>query len=153
MGNVCQAGQGQAPARQVCRSIGFLSQSLQATLRAGLSQSTPCTTVNKVCASGLKSIMMASQSLMCNHQQIMVAGGMESMSHAPFYVDRGDTGYGGFMVQVSICSVIDRSILPRIQLSKTALPTPTIMFIWVCAVKRLPSTSTLVVRHKMNMRK
>jgi acetyl-CoA C-acetyltransferase len=89
MGNVCQANQGQAPARQ-------------ATLRAGLSQATPCTTVNKVCASGLKSIMMAAQSLMCNHQQIMVAGGFESMSQVPYYMDRGETPYGGIKVHDGI---------------------------------------------------
>ena len=57
MGNVNQANQGQAPTRQ-------------AALNAGLAESTPCTTVNKVCASGLKAIMMASQALMCNHQQV-----------------------------------------------------------------------------------
>mgnify|MGYP001801373457 FL=1 len=55
MGNVVQAGAGQAPARQAC-------------LGAGLPISTPCTTINKVCASGMKSIMMASQSLMLGHQ-------------------------------------------------------------------------------------
>lgn len=55
MGNVVQAGAGQAPARQ-------------ATLGAGLPTSVPCTTINKVCASGMKSIMMASQSLMLGHQ-------------------------------------------------------------------------------------
>ena len=57
MGCVLQAGIGQAPARQ-------------AALKAGLSKSTPCTTVNKVCASGMKSIMMAAQSIMCGHQVI-----------------------------------------------------------------------------------
>jgi len=82
MGQVIQAGGGQAPARQ-------------ATLFAGLSQSTPCTTVNKVCASGMKSIMQAAQSLMCGHQEIMVAGGMESMSQVPYYMRRGATPYGG----------------------------------------------------------
>ncbi|GFT90954.1 acetyl-CoA acetyltransferase, mitochondrial [Nephila pilipes] len=66
MGQVLQAGAGQAPARQ-------------AALNAGLNISTPCTTVNKVCASGMKSIMLASQNLMLGHQDIMVAGGMESV--------------------------------------------------------------------------
>ncbi|XP_074649229.1 acetyl-CoA acetyltransferase, mitochondrial-like [Tubulanus polymorphus] len=82
MGNVCQGSSGQAPARQAC-------------LGAGLPQSVPCTTINKVCASGMKSIMMATQSLMCGHQDVMVAGGMESMSNVPFYMKRGDTPYGG----------------------------------------------------------
>eukprot|EP00057_Strongylocentrotus_purpuratus_P012371 XP_011666845.1 PREDICTED: acetyl-CoA acetyltransferase, mitochondrial [Strongylocentrotus purpuratus] len=82
MGNVLQAGQGQAPTRQ-------------AALGAGLPLGTPCTTVNKVCASGMKSIMMAAQSLMCGHQDVMVAGGMESMSNVPLLMARGDPGYGG----------------------------------------------------------
>ncbi|GIY42359.1 acetyl-CoA acetyltransferase, mitochondrial [Caerostris darwini] len=82
MGQVLQAGAGQAPARQ-------------AALNAGLNIATPCTTVNKVCASGMKSIMLASQNLMLGHQDIMVAGGMESMSNSPYYLARGDTPYGG----------------------------------------------------------
>ncbi|XP_071537105.1 acetyl-CoA acetyltransferase, mitochondrial isoform X2 [Panulirus ornatus] len=82
MGNVVSAGAGQAPTRQ-------------ATLFAGLDKSTPCTTVNKVCASGMKSIMMASQSLMCGSQEVMIAGGMESMSNVPYYMSRGDSPYGG----------------------------------------------------------
>jgi acetyl-CoA C-acetyltransferase len=82
MGNVCQAGQGQNPARQ-------------ATIFSGLPDSTEATTVNKVCASGLKSIMFAAQSLMCGYREVMVAGGMESMSNVPFYMNRGDTPYGG----------------------------------------------------------
>ncbi|XP_047108530.1 acetyl-CoA acetyltransferase, mitochondrial [Schistocerca piceifrons] len=82
MGNVCQGGVGQAPARQ-------------AALFAGLPKSTICTTVNKVCASGMKAIMLASQSLMCGHQEVALAGGMESMSNVPFYMKRGETSYGG----------------------------------------------------------
>uniref|UniRef100_H2YJ06 Thiolase N-terminal domain-containing protein n=1 Tax=Ciona savignyi TaxID=51511 RepID=H2YJ06_CIOSA len=82
MGNVLQAALGQAPARQ-------------AALGAGLLESTPCTTVNKVCASGMKSIMLATQSLMCGHQEVMVAGGMESMSNAPFAMPRAPPTYGG----------------------------------------------------------
>ncbi|KAL7983315.1 hypothetical protein Chor_000191 [Crotalus horridus] len=86
MGNVIQAGEGQAPARQ-------------ATLGAGLPVSTPCTTVNKVCASGMKSIMMAAQSLMCGSQDVMVAGGMESMSNVPYTMTRGTTPYGGVKLE------------------------------------------------------
>lgn len=82
MGNVLQGFQGQAPTRQ-------------ATLGAGLSLSTPCTTVNKVCASGMKAVMLAAQSLMCGHQEVMVAGGMESMSNVPYFLKRGATPYGG----------------------------------------------------------
>ncbi|XP_054723819.1 acetyl-CoA acetyltransferase, mitochondrial-like [Uloborus diversus] len=82
MGQVLQAGAGQAPARQ-------------AALGAGLQISTPCTTVNKVCASGMKAIMLAAQNLMLGHQEIMVAGGMESMSNSPYYLARGETPYGG----------------------------------------------------------
>ncbi|XP_077633564.1 acetyl-CoA acetyltransferase, mitochondrial [Crocuta crocuta] len=86
MGNVLQGGEGQAPARQ-------------AVLGAGLPVSTPCTTVNKVCASGMKAIMMASQSLMCGHQDVMVAGGMESMSNVPYVMNRGATPYGGVKLE------------------------------------------------------
>ncbi|KAG8177001.1 hypothetical protein JTE90_006946 [Oedothorax gibbosus] len=82
MGEVLQGMAGQAPARQ-------------AALNAGLNISTPCTTINKVCASGMKSIMLASQNLMLGHQEVMVAGGMESMSNSPYYLARGDTPYGG----------------------------------------------------------
>lgn len=81
MGNVLQAAEGQAPCRQ-------------ATIGAGLPITTPTTTVNKVCASGMKSVMMAAQSIMCGHQDVMVAGGMESMSNAPYYMKRGQTPYG-----------------------------------------------------------
>jgi acetyl-CoA C-acetyltransferase len=75
MGNVVQAGVGQAPARQ-------------AALGAGLPQSVPCTTVNKVCGSGLKSVMLASSQIRAGEAHCIVAGGMESMSNAP-YLARG----------------------------------------------------------------
>ncbi|CAF3943714.1 unnamed protein product, partial [Rotaria sordida] len=89
MGNVLQAGVGQAPARQ-------------AVIYAGLPKDTLCTTVNKVCASGMKAIMMASQSLMCGHQDVMLAGGMESMSNVPYYFPRGETSYGSFQMEDGI---------------------------------------------------
>lgn len=73
MGNVIQAGTGQAPARQ-------------ASLIAGIPDSVPCTTVNKVCASGMKSVMQAAQSIALGDADIIVAGGMENMSQAPHYV-------------------------------------------------------------------
>ncbi|WP_396192009.1 acetyl-CoA C-acyltransferase [Flavobacterium sp.] len=73
MGNVVQAGVGQAPARQ-------------AALFAGLSNDVICTTVNKVCASGMKSIMFGAQAIMAGDAEIVVAGGMENMSLIPHYV-------------------------------------------------------------------
>ena len=72
MGNVLQAGEGQAPARQ-------------AALGAGLSNETPSTTINKVCASGMKAVMMAAQSIKAGDQHVIVAGGMENMSSVPHY--------------------------------------------------------------------
>ncbi|XP_053312435.1 acetyl-CoA acetyltransferase, mitochondrial [Spea bombifrons] len=86
MGNVLQAGQGQAPTRQ-------------AALGAGLPISTPTTTINKVCASGMKAVMLAAQNLMCGHQDVMVAGGMESMSNVPYCMSRGATPYGGVKLE------------------------------------------------------
>ena len=73
MGNVIQAGVGQAPARQ-------------AAIYAGLPNSVICTTVNKVCASGMKSVMLGAQAILCGDAQIVVAGGMENMSLTPHYV-------------------------------------------------------------------
>jgi len=73
MGNVLQAGLGQAPARQ-------------AAIFAGLPDSVPCTTVNKVCASGMKAVMLAAQSIKCGDADIIIAGGMENMSSVPHYV-------------------------------------------------------------------
>lgn len=73
MGNVVQAGTGQAPARQ-------------AAIYAGIPDSVPCTTINKVCASGMKSIMQAAQSIALGDTEIVVAGGMENMSLIPHYV-------------------------------------------------------------------
>ena len=72
MGNVLQANLGQAPARQ-------------AAIYAGISENTPCTTVNKVCASGMKSVMLAAQSIMTENADVVVAGGMENMSMVPHY--------------------------------------------------------------------
>ena len=79
MGNVLQANLGQAPARQVA-------------LGAGLDQNIPCTTINKVCSSGMKSIMLAAQSIMCGDNDVVVAGGMENMSAVPHYFDKGRSG-------------------------------------------------------------
>jgi acetyl-CoA C-acetyltransferase len=73
MGQVIQAGVGQAPARQ-------------AAIYAGLSNTVACTTVNKVCASGMKSVMLGAQAIQCGDAEIVVAGGMENMSLIPHYV-------------------------------------------------------------------
>ncbi len=82
MGNVLQAGNGQAPARQ-------------AALGAGLGQNVPCTTVNKVCASGMKSIMIGAQSIIAGDNEIVVVGGMENMSQVPHYLEgRNGTKFG-----------------------------------------------------------
>ena len=80
MGNVCSANLGQAPARQ-------------AALAAGIPNTAPCTTVNKVCASGAKSIMFAAQSIMLGQADVLVAGGMENMSAIPYYIPKARYGY------------------------------------------------------------
>jgi len=80
MGNVLQANNGQAPARQ-------------AALAAGLTHDVPCTTVNKVCASGMKAVMIAAQSIKAGDNDIVVAGGMENMSAVPYYMDKARNGY------------------------------------------------------------
>jgi acetyl-CoA C-acetyltransferase len=79
MGNVVSAGIGQAPAQQ-------------ASIFAGLPTNIPCTTVNKVCASGMKAIMLGAQSIMNGDNDIVVAGGMESMSNIPYYLEKARTG-------------------------------------------------------------
>ena len=79
MGNVLQANSGQAPARQ-------------AAIFAGIPDNVPCTTINKVCASGMKSIMIAAQTIVCGDNDVVVAGGMESMSNVPHYFSKGRTG-------------------------------------------------------------
>eukprot|EP00457_Paulinella_chromatophora_P007680 gb/GEZN01007704.1/.p1 GENE.gb/GEZN01007704.1/~~gb/GEZN01007704.1/.p1 ORF type:complete len:425 (+),score=41.67 gb/GEZN01007704.1/:37-1275(+) len=80
MGQVLQAGVGQAPARQ-------------ASLGAKIPVSVPCTTVNKVCASGMKSVIFGAQSIMLGQRSCVVAGGMESMSNVPFYLPGVRQGY------------------------------------------------------------
>jgi len=79
MGNVLPAGEGQAPARQ-------------AALFAGLPEQVACTTVNKVCGSGLKSVMLAAQAIAVGDAEIVVAGGMENMSQVPYYLPDGRNG-------------------------------------------------------------
>lgn len=79
-GNVCSANLGQAPARQ-------------AAIFAGLPHATICTTVNKVCASGMKSAMLAAQSIQLGQNDLVVAGGMENMSQIPYYIPKARFGY------------------------------------------------------------
>ncbi|MCX2479663.1 acetyl-CoA C-acyltransferase [Pedobacter sp. MC2016-15] len=79
MGNVLSAGLGQAPATQAAKFAGL--------------PDIPATTINKVCASGTKAIMLAAQSIALGENDIVVAGGMESMSNVPYYLDKARTGY------------------------------------------------------------
>lgn len=80
MGNVLQGGIGQAPARQ-------------AAIYAGLPVKVECMTINKVCGSGLKAVMLADQAIKSNDAELIVAGGMESMSNAPYFLKKARTGY------------------------------------------------------------
>ena len=80
MGNVLSANLGQAPARQ-------------AALGAGIGYQVPCTTINKVCASGMKAVMLGAQSIQLGTNEVVVAGGMESMSNVPYYVPKARFGY------------------------------------------------------------
>jgi acetyl-CoA C-acetyltransferase len=80
LGNVLQANNGQAPARQ-------------AALGAGLTYQTACTTINKVCASGLKSIALGAQSIQLGNHEVVLVGGFESMTNAPYYIPNGRAGY------------------------------------------------------------
>ena len=103
MGNVLSAGIGQAPARQ-------------AALRAGLPASVSALTINKVCGSGLKAIMLAAQAIRAGDADVIVAGGLESMSRAPFLVDRngpllGDRALVDSLLHEGLtCAVCDRSM-------------------------------------------
>tara|TARA_B100000925_G_scaffold286649_1_gene264712 strand:- start:5013 stop:6176 length:1164 start_codon:yes stop_codon:yes gene_type:complete len=91
MGQVVQAGSGQAPARQ-------------AAIKAGLPSSVPCNTINKVCGSGLKTVIMAAQSIKAGDNSICIAGGMESMSNAPHLINNSRFGfkYGNFQTVDSL---------------------------------------------------
>jgi len=80
MGNVLSAGLGQAPARQ-------------AAIYAGLSEKTECLTINKMCGSGLKAVMLAQQAIACGDADIIIAGGQESMTNAPYLLKQGRSGY------------------------------------------------------------
>lgn len=79
MGNVLQANEGQAPAKQ-------------ASLGSGIPDTVPCTTINKVCASGMKAVIIGAQTILAGDNEIVIAGGMESMSQVPYYLYSGRTG-------------------------------------------------------------
>ena len=79
IGQVLQAGSGQAPARQVA-------------IKAGLPYSTPCTTINKVCGSSLKAVMIAASDIVAGHANVIIAGGIESMSNSPYFVREKNKG-------------------------------------------------------------
>ena len=79
IGQVLQAGSGQAPARQVA-------------INAGLPYSTPCTTINKVCGSSLKAVMIAASDIVAGHANVIIAGGIESMSNSPYFVREKNKG-------------------------------------------------------------
>ena len=87
MGQVLMAGSGQAPARQ-------------AALRAGLPDKTPCMTINKVCGSGLKAVMLASDSIQLSHSDLVVAGGQENMTLAPHLMPKARAGYRMGTIQI-----------------------------------------------------
>jgi len=93
MGNVLTGGSGQAPARQA--SIG-----------AGIPAEIPCLTINKVCGSGLKAVQLAANEIMLGNADIIVAGGMESMSSAPFALPRARTGYRMAMPNAEIVDLM-----------------------------------------------
>ena len=80
MGSVLQANMGQAPAKQV-------------TINSGLGDRVPCTTVNKVCASGMKAIIMGAQSILAGDNEVVLCGGMENMSRVPYYLEKARFGY------------------------------------------------------------
>lgn len=97
LGNVLSAGVGQAPARQ-------------AALKAGLPDSIPCTTVNKVCGSGMKAVMLAADGLRLGDTNVVIAGGMESMSRAPYLLDKARSGF-----RMGHQSVLDHMFLDGLQ--------------------------------------
>ncbi|MFC1591201.1 acetyl-CoA C-acyltransferase [Thermodesulfobacteriota bacterium] len=94
MGNVLPAGLGQNPARQ-------------AMLRAGLPMDVGCLTINKVCGSGLKAVMLGAQAIACGDADVVVAGGMENMNQAPFYLEKGRYGYRMGNAPVMDCMIND----------------------------------------------
>ena len=90
IGNVLSAGLGQAPARQVALKAGISCMKLC----EGLPESTICTTINKLCASGLKSVTLGAQSIALGHHSVVATGGIESMSNVPYLLPGVRNGFG-----------------------------------------------------------
>ena len=142
MGAVIQANLGQAPARQAAKF-------------AGLPDSVQCTTVNKVCASGMKAIMQGAQSIMLGDAQVVIAGGMESMSNVPFYSEnmRWGNKYGHVqlldgLAKDGLTDVYDGKAMgcaAELCARKKALPVPNRMLLQlkVTSAVRLPGTRPL----------
>jgi Acetyl-CoA acetyltransferase len=126
MGEVLQGGVGQAPARQ-------------AAIFAGLPTSVPCMTINKVCGSGLKAVMLADQAIRCKDAQIVVAGGMESMSNAPYFVKKARVGFR--MGNVELIDLMIHDGLWDVY-SK---------YIWATQVSCAPASVTFRAKNKTNM--
>jgi acetyl-CoA C-acetyltransferase len=119
MGNVLQAGLGQNPARQV-------------QLAAGIPNSQPAMTVNKVCGSGLKTVMLAAQAIKAGDSKCIVAGGMESMTNAPYYLPKAREGARlGHTQALDAVASAERSRMPT-PLVATRRPSP----------RKLPAHST-----------
>jgi len=103
LGNVVSAGVGQAPARQAAKA-------------AGLPNSTQCTTLNKVCASGMKSAMYGASSIMLGSDNVVIAGGFESMSRIPHYMMGGRVGEVSFMMRMRATTKL--TLFPSIRLAR-----------------------------------
>ena len=109
MGNVLSAGLGQAPARQ-------------ASLFGGIPNTVPCTTVSKVCGSGMKAVMIAADTIEVGRAEIVVAGGMESMSNAPYLLTKARGGYRLGHGEIKDHMFHDEPSLKRLRLAPRPLP-------------------------------
>jgi acetyl-CoA C-acetyltransferase len=125
MGNVVQAGVGQAPARQASR-------------HAGLPDTVIATTINKVCASGMKAVMMAAQSIQCGDADIVIAGGMESMSLIPHYVQMRTGAKFGPVTMID-------------GYKRMGLQTLMIITQWVFVPMSVPKNTTSAVKTRINL--
>lgn len=134
MGNVLSAGVGQAPARQ-------------ASINAGLGVETPCTTINKVCSSGLKSLVFGSQSIALGHSHTVVAGGFESMSKAPYLLFNV---LDFKKIRQEKEQVLDINNYTTLSVM-TDYKTPSTRWPWEIVLKKQPMTSKLPEKPKTNI--
>jgi len=134
LGNVLGAGLGQAPARQ-------------ASLSAGLGVETPCTTINKVCSSGLKTLVFGSQSIALGHSNTVVTGGFESMSRAPFLLFNVNFSLTFRPEKEPDLDTNNCTMLSVMMVSKTH----STRCQWETAHKKLPTTSKSQERLRMNI--